>query len=56
MRLPEKELDSEALEGLHEDEERALLDNPSVPDDVKSELAERLVTIPDELPPEDDDL
>jgi hypothetical protein len=37
MRPPENERES-----LLDDEDRALLDNPNVPDDVKSEVSERL--------------
>jgi hypothetical protein len=40
MRPPEK--GSEERESLSDREDRALLDNPNVPDDVKSEIEERL--------------
>jgi hypothetical protein len=39
MRPPEKEPERESLQ---DDEDRALLDNPNVPDEVKSEISERL--------------
>ena len=42
MRPPHDEPDSEELESLLDDEDRGLLDNPSVPDDVKAEVTERL--------------
>jgi hypothetical protein len=42
MRPPENEPDAEELEQLLDDEDRRLLDNPVVPDDVKSEVEERL--------------
>ena len=48
MRPPENEPDSQELENLLDDEERALLDDPSVPDDVKSEVNERLERWSDE--------
>ena len=46
MRPPEKGL--EERESLSDDEDRALLDNPNVPDDVKSEIEERLDRFHDE--------
>lgn len=42
MRPPENEPDSEEMRTLLEDEERGLLDKPEVPDEVKSEVNERL--------------
>ena len=42
MRPPENEPDSEETGSLHEREERDLLKRPDVPDDVKSEVDERL--------------
>jgi hypothetical protein len=48
MRPPENEPDSQELETLLDDEDRALLENPNVPDDVKSEVAERLERLHDE--------
>lgn len=48
MRPPENEPDREELENLLDDEERALLDNPNVPDEVKSEVTERLERLHDE--------
>lgn len=42
MRPPENERESEKIDSLHEAEDRGLLDKPDVPDDVKSELNERL--------------
>jgi hypothetical protein len=48
MRPPHNEPDSEEIEILRDDEERAMLDNPSVPDDVKAEADERLKRFADE--------
>lgn len=42
MRTPENEPAQNDLESLLTDEERRALANPSVPEDVKSEIAERL--------------
>jgi hypothetical protein len=42
MRPPENEPDSEQIESLLDEEEQKLLDRPDVPDDVKSELTERI--------------
>jgi hypothetical protein len=60
MRPPENEPDSEELENLLDDEDRRLLEKPDVPDEVKSEVSERLerwhdeeleVELEDEPPP-----
>jgi len=42
MRPPENEPPQEEIEHLLTDEERRLLNDPSVPDDVKAEIMERL--------------
>jgi hypothetical protein len=42
MRPPENEPDSDKTRSVLDDEERELLDRPEVPDDVKSEIEERL--------------
>ncbi len=42
MQPPDNDPGSDELEGLRDEEDRRLLDNPSVPDDVKSEVADRL--------------
>lgn len=42
MRPPENEPDSNERKKILDEEERELLDSPEVPDDVKSELTERL--------------
>ncbi len=49
MRPLDNEPDSEELQALLEDEERRILDNPIVPDDVKAEVTERLEHLEDEL-------
>jgi hypothetical protein len=62
MRPPHDEPDSEELEELLDGEDRGLLERPDVPDDVKSEVNERLERFGDELledetedgPPPDD--
>jgi hypothetical protein len=48
MRPPDNDPGSDELEDLRDDEDRGLLENPSVPDDVKSEVAERLERFRDE--------
>jgi hypothetical protein len=48
MRPPDNEPDSQELEALLDDEDRQLLDNPTVPDDVKAEVTERLDRFSDE--------
>jgi len=48
MRPPENEPDAKEIETLLDDEERGLLDRPDVPDDVKSEVTERLDRFQDE--------
>jgi hypothetical protein len=62
MRPPDNEPDSEEIETLLDDEDRRVLDRPDVPDDVKSEITERLERwreeeledeIPDGPPPDD---
>jgi hypothetical protein len=42
MRPPDNEPDSEEIETLLDDEDRGVLERPDVPDDVKSEISERL--------------
>ncbi len=42
MRPTDMEPGQEELEALLDGEERALLDDPNVPDDVKAEVRERL--------------
>lgn len=42
MRPPDNDPGSNELDDLRDEEDRRLLDNPSVPDDVKSEVAEQL--------------
>ncbi|MBV8344750.1 MAG: hypothetical protein JO190_07125 [Candidatus Eremiobacteraeota bacterium] len=42
MRPPENEPGPEELRELLDEEESKLLDQPEIPDDVKSELTERL--------------
>ncbi len=49
MRPPDNEPGPEELESLFEDEERSLLENPAVPDDVKAEVTERLDRYGDEI-------
>lgn len=44
MRPNEKEPQDPEIEALVTDEERRLLENPDVPDDVKTEIGERLDT------------
>ncbi|MBV8531043.1 MAG: hypothetical protein JO104_06970 [Candidatus Eremiobacteraeota bacterium] len=48
MRPPINEPDDQELEALVDDEDRGLLDKPSVPDDVKAEITERLDRFRDE--------
>ncbi len=49
MRPPDNDPGPEELEALLEGEERSLLDNPAVPDDVKAEVTERLDRHGDEI-------
>jgi len=42
MRPPDNESNPHELESLVDAEDRALLDKPSVPDDIKAEITERL--------------
>ena len=42
MRPTDMEPEQSELENFLDDEERTLLDDPSVPDDVKAEIRERL--------------
>ncbi|HZV76544.1 MAG TPA: hypothetical protein VFF63_02155 [Candidatus Babeliales bacterium] len=42
MRPPDNEPNLDELETLVDAEDRALLDKPSVPDDIKAEITERL--------------
>ena len=42
MRPTDMEPEQRELEALLDDEERKLLDDPDVPDDVKAEIGERL--------------
>lgn len=42
MRTPENEPEQKDLESFLTDEERRALEDPAVPEDVKSEIAERL--------------
>jgi hypothetical protein len=42
MRPPDNEPDSEEIETLLDDEDRRVLERPDVPEDVKSEITERL--------------
>jgi hypothetical protein len=48
MRPPDNEPDPEELAKLRDDEDRRLLDRPDIPDDVKSEVSERLERLEDE--------
>lgn len=49
MRPLDNEPNSNEIETLLEDEERRILDNPIVPDEVKAEVTERLQHFEDEL-------
>jgi hypothetical protein len=49
MRPPDNEPRPEELETLFEGEERSLLDNPAVPDEVKAEVTDRLERRGDEI-------
>lgn len=48
MRTPRPEPDSQELEELVDNEDRQLLGKPSVPDDIKAEITERLDRFRDE--------
>jgi hypothetical protein len=48
MRPPDNEPSPEDLEKLRDEERRELLEKPDVPDEVKSEVTERLARLDDE--------